>query len=118
MAVAADEVDVSSVRILRADDGAVPCPDAFVEDVEVVPVEMHRVASVLLVHVVRKRAREQTNRKNSRNRALVVDNDANRAVVVVVDDVPVRVKRKVAVISVQQHWVVVVCPHGHAVELP
>jgi len=44
VAVAAHEVDVPPVRVGRADDGAVPGAGAFVEDVEIMPVEVHRVA--------------------------------------------------------------------------
>ena len=41
MAVATHEVDVSSMRVRRADDGAVPGSGAFVQDEEIVPVEVH-----------------------------------------------------------------------------
>ena len=44
VAVAAHEMDVPPVRVGGAHDGAVPGSGAFVEDVEVVAMEMHWVA--------------------------------------------------------------------------
>lgn len=53
VAVAAHEVDVAPSRVGRADDGAVPGAGAFVEDVEVVAVQVDRVAAVRQVSVSR-----------------------------------------------------------------
>lgn len=44
MAIRADELDIAALRVGGSHDGAIPGAEAFVEDVEVVAVEMHGVA--------------------------------------------------------------------------
>ena len=65
-----DELDVAALGVLLVDDGAVPGADALGEDVEVVAVEVHGVGG----------------------RELVLDDDADGAVVAEVVDVPLRVE--------------------------
>lgn len=91
-------LDIASLGVLDVGDGAVPGANTLSEDVEVVPVEMHRVSGG----------------------DLVFHDDADGVVVAEVVDVPFGIVgvRDIAKVRQEQDWVIVVAAERHAVHFP
>jgi hypothetical protein len=112
MAKSAYQVDVPSMGVAWPDYCAVPVAGALVEDIEVVAVEMHRVAVESGVsHGMRTPGAGDTSEVYLRCRRVVFHDNSDGLVLVVIHDVPFFRVVIFSLVGEQQHRLVVMRPH-------